>query len=188
MLVKSKKTLSNMNLSLSIVTSVLCVIIVYFIFKINEYNSWMFTSIFFILFTISAVVASIMTYRLILGYQTLNVFPTIDCKEELFENFYLWVPMYYKGSKLTNYDYKKWANKLLISGPNIIGIYEDRKNLSNQDLEEDFNIFKQVFKYSPEIIRGKYLSNNNIHYCKKQKVRYISMVFDLYRPTWNCML
>ena len=188
MLVKTKKTLYNMNLSLSIITSILCVLIVYFILRINKYDSWMFTSITFIFFTILAVVASIITYRLILGNQTLNVFPTINCKEELLENYYIWVPMYFKGNKLTDLDYHKWANKLLISGPNIIGISENRKNLSNLDLEEDFKLFKQVFRYSPEIIRGKYLTKDNINYCKKRKVRYVSMAFDLFRPIWNCNL
>ena len=98
------------------------------------------------------------------------LFPTIQCRPSLSKYFYLWVYMEYNGETLDSKpEYIQWArSKLLLGGPNRIGIYF-KQPVDNKTLDKYYEIYKKVFNYPPIYIKGP-LSPSNKKWCNEHKM------------------
>ena len=84
--------------------------------------------------------------------------------------------------------YKKWCNLLVLSGQNILGIYNTKQNVSLEDIKKDIKIYKKSFGYDPKYYRLKYDCNQKIkNFLKRKNINIINnFIFDFTRYTLHC--
>ena len=99
-----------------------------------------------------------------------GIFPSIKCDHSYEKYYYLWVYMEHNGETLDSKpDYIEWAReKLLLAGPNRIGIYF-KNQVDNDTLDKYYEIYKKVFNYEPKYIRGP-LTPANKQWCNEHKM------------------
>lgn len=126
--------------------------------------------------------------RILLKKQYINVFPH-KCEQILFNNnsFYF-LSMKNDKYKLDDPRFKNWCNKLKLSGPNILGIYNNNKTLTSQELTNQLTIFKNSFGYNCQYYRSDVgLSNNIQNYLKNKNIIVVNNTFlDLFTEVTYC--
>ena len=156
---------------------IIFVLLILYVCIIQNYKIYNYIGILLIL---------ILFLRFFLYNQIIDVFPTKKCYLKDVNNSYLWIRMNYNGNKLNNY--KKWCNLLLLSGKNILGIYNPDRNLSINDVKKDIEIYKNCFGYNPKYYRLKYNCDQRIkNFLNSLNINIINnFIFDFTRYTLHC--
>ena len=109
--------------------------------------------------------------KIVLYTQYINLFPNKCNNITIGSNSIYFINTKYNNEKLDKKKHFKWITMLLTSGPNIIGLYNDKKNLTKSDVEEQLTIFNNCFNYDCMYYRSDTnLSYEVKNYLKSKKI------------------